>query len=143
MNPVTCLIVGALAYFATTALNRFLGERNYRNLALDDKLKLTDEFSIHRSLGTYIPIGIMFVVLAVGYTKPQTIAVAYPIGVVLLLLVSLVLQIAVFRRLNELALPNDFVARFRVHATLVQICDAVSVIMFAYGVAWLMTKLLR
>jgi len=69
MKPETYLIVGVLVYLATTALNRFLGERNYGSLAQEDKLKLTDAFSKHRSWATYLPIGVLAAVVAVGYAR--------------------------------------------------------------------------
>jgi len=135
MKPETCLIVGVLVYFVTISINRFLGERNYGRLSQDDKLRLTDSFSKHRSLATYIPIGIMLAIMAIGYTNPHTFAYAFPIGIALVLLVSLILQFAIFRRLTDLSLPDDFVSKFRLHSILVQIGNAVALSMFAYGIA--------
>jgi len=135
MKPETCLIIGVLVYFATISINRFLGERNYSSLTQEDKLKLTDAFSKHRSFATYIPIGIMLVVIAIGYANPQTFAYAFPIGVVLVLIVSLILQFAIFRRLTELSLPDDYVSRFRRQSTLVQIGNVLALSMVAYGIS--------
>ncbi len=134
MNPETCLIAGVLVLFATIALNRFLGERNYATLSPEDRMKLTDAFSTHRSLATYLPIGIMLVVIAVGYGNPRVLPVAFPAGVVLVLVVSLALQLAILRRLKQLALPENYVANFRVQAMLVQTGNIAALSLFAYGV---------
>lgn len=134
MKPETFMIVGVLFYFLTTVLNRFLGERNYKSLTQEDKLKLVDAFSKHRSMGTYIPIGIMLAVIAIGYTNPRTFVVGFPIGVVLVLIVSLTLQIAILRRLSELSLPVEYVAKFRIQSIVVQIGNVIALSMFAYGV---------
>lgn len=134
MKPETCLIVGVVFYFATTAINRFLAERNYKSLSQEDKLKLTGAFSTHRSLATYIPIAIMVAVMAIGYANPSTFVVAFPIGVILVLVVSFTLQIGILRRLSELSLPGEYVSKFRLQSTVVQIGNVVALSMFAYGI---------
>ncbi len=136
MKPETSLIVGVLVYFLTTALNRFLGERNYKSLSQEDKLKLTDAFSTHRSMATYVPIAIMLAVIAAGYIYPRTFVVGFPIGVILVLIVALSIQIAILRRLSKLALPEEFVAKFRVQSILAQIGNVVAMSLFAYGVVY-------
>jgi hypothetical protein len=134
MSPFTYILFGLIANFATLALNRFLGERNYRALAPEDKMKVIDQFSRHRSLATYLPIGVFLIMIAVIYAFPQTLVVALPAGLLAVLLVSVVLQYAVFRRLLDLSLPDDYVRRFRVQSTLVQIGNIVSLGLVAYGV---------
>ena len=134
MKPETSLIIGVLFYFLTVMLNRFLGERNYNSLAQDDKLKLIDSFSKHRSLATYLPIVIMLAVIAIGYSNPQSFSIGFPIGVALVLIVSLILQFAILRRLNELSLPQDYMSKFRLQSTLVQIGNVVAMSLFAYGI---------
>ncbi len=134
MTPETSLIAGVLVLFATIALNRFLGERNYNTLSPEEKLKLTDAFSTHRSLATYLPIAVMLAIIAVGYGNPRIFLVAFPAGVVLILVVTLALQIAIVRRLKQLALPDNYVAKFRVQAMLVQTCNIVALSMLAYGI---------
>ena len=136
MKPETSLIVGVLVYFLTTALNRFLGERNYKSLSQEDKLKMTDAFSTHRSMATYIPIAIMLAVIAAGYINPSTFVVGFPIGVILVLIVALSIQIAIVRRLSELALPEEFVAKFQVQSILAQIGNVVAMSLFANGVVY-------
>ena len=133
--PETCLFISVLAYFTTIATNRFLGERNYARLTPENRMRLTDAFAKHRSLATYIPIAIMLMTIAVGYTKPQAMSLAFPVGIVLVLIVSVALQIAIFRRLTELSLPDDYVSGFRVQSILVQIGNAVALSMFGYGIA--------
>lgn len=134
MKPETCLIVGVVFYFVTTVINRFLGERNYKSLSEEDKVKLTDAFSTHRSLATYIPIAIMVAVMAIGYANPSTFVVAFPIGVILVLVVSFTLQIGILRRLSELSLPDEYVSKFRLQSTVVQIGNIMALSMFAYGI---------
>lgn len=134
MKPETCLIAGILVLFATIALNRFLGERNYATLSPEDRLKLTDSFATHRSLATYLPLGIMLAVIVVGYVNPGLFSVAFPAGVALVLTVSLALQIAILRRLKQLALPDHYVAKFRVQSMLVQLGNILALSMLAYGV---------
>ncbi|MBN1910991.1 MAG: hypothetical protein JW818_14695 [Pirellulales bacterium] len=134
MKSDISLIVGVVVLFATIALNRFFTERNYGSLAQEDKLKLTDAFSRHRSFATYVPIGIMLAVIAIGYMNPPSFFIAFPIGVVLVLLVSFAVQVAICRRLTELSLPVEYVARHKVQSTLVQIGNVVALSMFAYGI---------
>jgi uncharacterized membrane protein len=134
MKPETCIIFGAIVYFLTTAINRFLGERNYKSLSHEDRLKLTDAFSTHRSLATYIPIGIMLVVVLIGYLNPDTFIVGFPIAVVLVLIASFALQIAILRRLSQLSLAKEYVAKFRTQFTLVQIGNVLALSLFAYGI---------
>lgn len=134
MKPETSLFVGVLFYFLTIVLNRFLGERNYSSLAQEDKLKLTDGFSKHRSWATYLPIGIMLAVIFVGYLNPQTFRFAFPVGVLLVLINSLVVQILIFRKLKTLSLPQEYVSKFRVQSILVQIGNIVAMTLFAYGI---------
>jgi hypothetical protein len=134
MKPEHFLIAGVIAFFVTQSLNRFLGERNYRQLSQEDKVKLIDAFSKHRSLATYIPIGIMAVVIAVIYLAPQTLVVVFPIGIVLMLIFMIVLQMAVLRRLSELSLPNDYIRKFRFQSAIVQMGNLLALPLIAYGV---------
>jgi hypothetical protein len=60
--------------------------------------------------------------------------VAFPAGVALVLTVSLALQIAILRRLKQLALPDHYVAKFRVQSMLVQLGNILALSMLAYGV---------
>lgn len=139
MKPQTYIIIGLLAYFATSALNRFLGERNYGSLSQEDKLKLTDAFSKQRSLATYIPIGIFLVAIAIVYANPQTFSVVFPAGFVMILFASLVMQVAIFRRLTELSLPGEYVTKFRIQSTLVQIGNIITLSLLAYGIVMRIT----
>ncbi|MBX3416863.1 MAG: hypothetical protein KF851_04605 [Pirellulaceae bacterium] len=134
MKPETCLIVGVVFLFATAVINRFLAERNYKSLSQEDKLKLTDAFSTHRSLATYILIAIMVAVMAIGYANPSTFIITFPIGLILLLVVSFTLQIGILRRLSELSLPDEYVSKFRLQLTVVQIGNVIAFSMFAYGI---------
>jgi len=134
MSPFTYILAGLIANFATLALNRFLGERNYRTLTPEEKLKFIDAFSRHRSLATYLPIGVFLVMIAVIYVLPQTLVVALPAAILSVVLVSLVVQFAVFRRLLDLSLPDDYVRRFRVQSSVVQMGNIVSLGLVAYGV---------
>ena len=77
----------------------------------------------------------MLAVIAIGYTHPTTFAYTFPLGIALLLILSLVLQIAILRRLTELLLPDQYVSKFRLQSTLVQIGNVVTLSMFAYGIA--------
>ena len=79
-------------------------------------------------------IAIILVVMAVGYANPETFVVAFPVGIVLVLLVSLGLQVAVFRRLAELSLPDEYVAKFRVRSILVQLGNIAALSLLAYAV---------
>ena len=135
MKPQTVILMGVAAYFLTVTLNRFLGERNYKSLSPEDKTKLIDEFSSHRSLGTYIPIAIMACVIAAVYFQPASFRWLFPVAIVLVLVVSLVLQLSVFRHLGSLGLPDDYVSRFRYQSIAVQIGNVVALAMLAYGVA--------
>ena len=134
MKPETCLIVGIVFYLVTTVVNRFLGERNYKRLPKEDKLKLTDAFSTHRSLATYIPIAIMVAVMAIGYANPSTFVVAFPIGAILVLAVSFLLQIDILRRLSDLSLPDEYINNFRLQSTVAQVGNVMALSMFAYGI---------
>lgn len=128
------MITGFVTFFLTTAINRFLGERNYRTLSQEDKVKLIDAFATHRSLGTYIPIGVMLIMFAVSYTVPQAIVFVFPASVVLLVLFSIALQVAILRRLSELAIPADYVSKFFVQSCLVQVGNLIALSMFTFGI---------
>lgn len=134
MKSETYVFIGVLVYFATLVLNRFLAERNYNSLTPEDRLKLTDGFSRHRSLATYIPIGIMLLAVAVGKIYHQATAIAFPLGVAMVLILSFVLQLAILRRLKELSLPEEYRAKFGVQSALVQIGNVVAMGTIAYGV---------
>ena len=134
MQPESCIIIGLLFYCLTVAINRFFGERNFKILTSEEKVKLTESFSKHRSLATYIPIGIMLAVLAIGYLSHSAFVVAFPIGVVAVLVVSLSLQFSILRRLRELSLPAEYIMRFRTQSIIVQIGSIVALSMFTYGI---------
>lgn len=134
MTPEHCMIIGFVTLFLTTAINRFLGERNFRTLSQEDKVKLTDAFATHRSLGTYIPIGVMLIMITVSYTLPQALVFVVPVSVALLLLFSIALQVAILRRLRELAVPADYVSKFFVQSCLVQAGNIIALSMFAFGI---------
>ena len=91
MDTQTALMVGAGALFCTLAANRFLGERNYKQLSPEDKVKLVDQFSKHRSLATYIPLGIMGIVILLGRSGPGTFRWLFPVAVAAILAVSVIL----------------------------------------------------
>jgi hypothetical protein len=127
-------MAGVVVLFCTLAANRFLGERNYKLLSPEDKVKLVDQFSAHRSLATYIPLGIMGVVILVGRSDPGVFRWLFPIAVSVVLFVSIALQAVVLRRLAALELPEDFVSRFRFQSIAVQSGNVIALSLFAYGV---------
>ena len=133
MKPETSLIVGVVVYFAVKAANRFLGERSYGTLAPEDKRKIVDAFSQHRSIATYLPIGVMLAVLATALVNPQWLVFAFPAAVALVFVILLAIQVAVLRRLSELSLPKDYIAQFRTQSILVQIGNAIAFSLFTYG----------
>ncbi len=134
MDTQTAFMVGIGALCVTLALNRFLGERNYKRLSPDDKLKLVEQFSTHRSLATYLPLALMGLVILVARTYPGTFRWLFAVGVVAVLLISLVLQTLILRRLATLDLPNDFVSRFRFQSIAVQFGNIVALSLFAYSI---------
>ena len=134
MEPHTAFMIGVAALFVTIAINRFLGERNYKCLSPEDKMKVIDQFSSHRSLATYIPIAIMACVIAASYLNSALFRWLFPTGVVLVLIVSLILQLFIFRQLRSLGLPEDYVSKFRFQSIAVQIGNVVALSMFAYGI---------
>ena len=133
MKPETFLILGVLAALATMAMGRFLGERNYASLSREDKLKMVDAFTGHRSVATYIPIGIMLVIIALGYLDPRNFFFALPLGVVLILIILVMLQVAMYRRMRELAVADDYLRKFVRNTTLVQIGNIVALSLLVYG----------
>ena len=135
MDPQTAFMVGVGALFCTLAANRFLGERNYKRLSPEDKVKLVDQFSTHRSLATYIPLGIMALVILFGRTNPDVFRWLFPVAVAAVLFVSIALQIVILRRLATLELPEDFVSRFRFQSIAVQTGNVIALSLFAYGIA--------
>ena len=135
MDTQTAFMVGVGALFCTLAANRFLGERNYKQLSPDDKLKLVDQFSTHRSLATYIPLGIMAVVILVGRSNPSVFRWLFPVAVAAVLAASIILQLVILRRLDTIGLPEDFVSRFRFQSFAVQTGNVIALSLFAYGIA--------
>ena len=134
MGFQTALLVGVGTMFCTHGLNRFLGERNYKRLSPDEKVRLVDQFSTYRSAGTYLPIAIMGLVILVTVTYPAAFWWLFPIGVVAVLLVSLVLQVLIFRRLAFLGLPDGFVSRYRFQAVAVLLGNVVALSLLTYGI---------
>lgn len=135
MDTQTAITVGIGAFFCTLAANRFLGERNYKQLSPEDKVKLVDQFSTHRSVATYFPLGIMGLVILVGRANPATFRWLFPVGVAAVLAVSIILQIIILRRLDTLQLPDEFVSRFRFQSIAVQTGNVIALSLFAYGIA--------
>ena len=134
MKPQTAFLIGVAALFVTIALNRFLGERNYKSLSPEDKTKLIDEFSSHRSMATYIPIAIMACVIVAGYLNLALFRWLFPVAVVLMLMFSLILQLSIFRHLGSLGLPGDYVSKFRFQSIAVQFGIVVALSMLVYGI---------
>lgn len=134
MPPQNFMIAGLLLMVTTLALNRFLAERNYRSLIQENKLKLMDEFSKQRSLATYIPIAIMIVVFLLSTQIPGAFTIAFPIGVVALLVVAFAIQASILRRLSQLALPAEYVRKFQLQSFIVQIGNVCALSMMTYGV---------
>ena len=135
MDTQTAFMVGVGALFCTLAANRFLGERNYKTLSPDDKVKLVDQFSSHRSLATYIPLALMGLVILIGRTNPDVFRWLFPLAVFAVLAVSIILQVIILRRLDTLDLPVDFVSRFRFQSIVVQTGNVIALSLFAYGIA--------
>ena len=135
MDTQTAFMVGVGALFCTLAANRFLGERNYKRLSPDDKVKLVDQFSTHRSLATYIPLAIMGLVIVIGRTNPDVFRWMFPLAAAAVLAVSITLQIVILRRLDTLDLPVDFVSRFRFQSIAVQTGNVIALSLFAYGIS--------
>lgn len=130
MHFTSYAIAGVIVYLVVLAVNRFLGERNFGSLSDEEKLKLSGEFSIHRSLGTYIPIAIILVAMAICYAVPQYTIVILPIAILFILAASVALQFAVFRRLAQLSLPADYISKFRTQAILAQTGEAISYVLY-------------
>ncbi len=134
MGFQTALLIGVGAVFCTHGLNRFLGERNYRRLSPEEKVKLVDQFSAYRSAGTYLPIAIMGVVILVTVTYPGAFWWLFPTGVVAVLGVSLVLQVLIFQRLASLNLPEEFVSRYRFQAIACLVGNIVAMSFLTFGI---------
>lgn len=134
MNSQTAFMTGVGVLFCTIAANRFLGERNYKQLSPADKIKLVDQFSGHRSLATYLPLGIMGLVILVGRSNPGMFRWLFPIAVAAALGVSITLQTVVLRRLTTLGLPGDFVSRFRFQSIAVQVGNVIALSLLVYGI---------
>lgn len=134
MTTENYMLAGLVIYFATHVLNRFLTERNYKSLAAEEKLKLVEGFATHRSLATYVPIAIMLIVIVIVNYSPRLSRVVFPIGVAVVMAISIAVTIAIIRRLSELALPSDYVRKFRNQSLLVQIGYIAAMSMFALGV---------
>ena len=135
MDSQTAFLIGVGALFCTLVANRFLGERNFRQLSADDKVKLVDEFSLHRSLATYIPLGIMSIVLGLSMLIPGAFRWMYPVAILAALAVAFVLQFFIWRRLRTLDLPDTFKSRFLFQSIAVQIGNVIALTSFAYGIA--------
>jgi|GEM_PF-2211915 len=131
MKPETYFVIGFITYLATIALNRFLGERNFKTLTPEEKLRLTEAFSGTRSLSTYGSIAILLALVAVVYFFPASFKVAAPIACGLTLLFTVQLQVSIVRRLRSLAISEQYVSRFRVQSTLVQLGNLVSLSLLA------------
>jgi hypothetical protein len=134
MDTHTAFMIGIAALFCTIALNRFLGERNYKRLAPEDKVKLVNEFSAHRSRGTYIPLAVMGLVIVFDLLSPGTSRWLFPVGVAAVLFTSVVLQVTILRHLDTLELPADFVSRYRFQSIAVQVGNLVALSLFAYAI---------
>ncbi len=134
MNSETAFLIGVGFLFVTSGLSRFLGERNFKILSTEQKVKLVDQFSLHRSLGTYIPIGIMAAVIMAGRLRPELFRWLFPVGASAVLIFALVLQLSIFRRLRDLELPDVFVSKFRFHSIAVQVGNIVAISLIAYGI---------
>ena len=134
MDSQTSFMIGIAALFCTIGLNRFLGERNFKRLAPEDKVKLVDEFSAHRSMATYIPLAVMGLVIVIDLLSPGTSRWLFPVGVAAVLFASVVLQVTILRRLDTLGLPVDFVSRYRFQSIAVQVGNVVALSLFAYGI---------
>jgi hypothetical protein len=119
MGFQSALLVGVGAMFFSHGVNRYLGERNFKQLSPDEKVRLVDQFSSVRSAGTYLPIAIMGLVILLTMAYPQAFRWFFPIGVGAILLVSFALQVLIFRQLAVLELPDDFVSRYRFQAFVV------------------------
>lgn len=64
------------------------------------------------------------------YCTPQ----AFAVGVGLVLISSIGLQLVIVRHLRVLALPEAYIARFRIQSILIQIGNVAALSMLVYGV---------
>lgn len=135
MEKEQLAFLGLFVFMATMVANRFLGEKNFRALANEDKLKLVEAFSGYRSLSTYVPIGLMLVVLLIGRVMPQLFLPSFIAVIVFLIAFSIAIQVLIIRRLGALELPSEYVAKFRFQSILVQVGNLVGYALIVFGIS--------
>lgn len=87
-----------------------------QNADAKEKVRVTDAFSGHRSLSTCGTIAILLGLAGVAYFFPASFKIAGPIAFGILLLFLVLIQATIVRRLWELGIFAQSVARFRVQA---------------------------
>ena len=130
------LYAGAILILVNLGLNRFLGEKNIRQLSVEQKGKLTEEFSSQRSLGTYLPIVLVIAMMLFNTYVPGYEMFVFPIVILLVLIATFYIQMRVLKRLGRMDLPQGFVQKFRSQSYLIQGINVVALILRGIGVAF-------
>lgn len=135
MPPGIYLLVGAAVGVAASLMERFYAHRMVVGLEPGAHFRLQDHFSRQRSLGTYFPLGIMLMILSLGYGQPRIFPWAFLSGLGLTLIIVVVLQVGTWRFLATLDLPPGGCFRLRFKSLVVQLGHVLAMALVTYGIS--------
>ncbi len=134
MQQQTVFISALIVYLVNMALNRFLTERTYRLLTQGDKIRLLDSSSSHRSLGTYLPLGLVLASFVVGNFNNAWEAPLLGTGLLLAIAAGIVIQFSLIQKLRSLNISPEFIRQFGLQIIVVQILPGIAVCLIVYSV---------
>jgi hypothetical protein len=133
MSQQSVYFVALLIYFANLALNRFLMERNDRLLCTEDKIKLLDTTSTHRSLATHVPLGLVVASFFIGNFSQTWESIIFSLGLILAIISSALIQVAVMHRSHQLHNSPLFIQQFGKQVAIVQLLQGVAAMLIVYA----------
>src|SRR5882672_4582881 len=109
-DPIFGVIVLAWAML----VNRILAERALKRLSTEQKAKLLDSFSKHRTNSIVVVFVLLLIFFIVGRVSPGSYPIMAWVFLGLLVLMSVVTTFLSHRKLKRLSTPKDYINNFLV-----------------------------
>lgn len=111
-------IFGFIALAWAMVVNRILAQRALKRLSTEEKARLLDAFSKHRTNSVLVAFGLLLLFYVAGRISPGSYSMLAWVMLGLILFMSAVSTFVSFRKLKRLSMPKEYISNFLVRCVI-------------------------